>query len=495
MRLSASARPWLILALALAVALLFWPSSQVLYEQWTDFINITFTHGWLILAVCVWLVVRERAALVAAPARPWPLAQLALVGAVLAWLVCYRASIQDLHITVFPALFWLAVAAAFGWPVARLLLFPSAFFLFALPSWAQLGNTLQELTVIAMHGFLALTGPAAVISGDVIHIPNGSFVIEEGCSGLHFMIVGLAVAALHGELRRDPWRTRLAQLGLMAVLALIANWVRVYTVIEAGYLSNMRNYLVSVSHYWFGWGVFAVALVAFFWLTTWLTAPAQEPVQAPVTAAPAPAAPRDLHGFLAALALLAIAPALSLLVRAFHPPAPLGAAPFVVLAAPWSATPPGSNSAWWPEFAGADDTEYLEIHRDGEAPIEVFRVRYRSQHQGAELVGSSSSLLGAHLRWRGQAVRSSAAGTFLETEAAEAGDERSLIWWRYDIAGRSFVHGLPCQLWYGVNALFWNPPSSLLALRTACHGDCAKARARLQELLATGALRPPATGS
>jgi len=24
-----------------------------------------------------------------------------------------------------------------------------------------------------------------LISGDTIHIPNGTFVIEEGCSGLH----------------------------------------------------------------------------------------------------------------------------------------------------------------------------------------------------------------------------------------------------------------------------------------------------------------------
>ena len=58
----------------------------------------------------------------------------------------------------------------------------------------------------------------------------------------------------------------------MAALALLANWLRVYTVIEAGYLTDMHHYLVSVSHYWFGWGVFALALVAFFWLSTWLPA-------------------------------------------------------------------------------------------------------------------------------------------------------------------------------------------------------------------------------
>jgi exosortase len=482
----------MILVLAVVVAAVFWPSTVVLIQQWSDFVNITFTHGWLILAVCVWLTMQGGRAIAAAPVRPWPLAQIALVLAVIAWLVCYRASIQDLHLTLFPVLFWLAAAAAFGWPLARLLIFPVAFFCFALPSWAQLGNPLQELTVLAVRLLLSVTGPSAVISGDVIHIPNGSFRIEEGCSGLHFMIVGLAVAALHGELRRDPWRTRLMELGLMAVLALLANWVRVYTVIEAGYLSNMRNYLVSVSHYWFGWGVFAVALIAFFWLTTWLTpttgavAPADE---AAVTPTPAADARAELKGLGLAIVLLAILPAASALARAAHPPAALGGAPFVVLAAPWSASPPTFDSAWWPDFEGADDTEYLEVQRAQDPPIEVFRVRYRMQYQGAELVGGSSSLLGAKLRWRGEQRRTSAAGVFEETEVAEKDDARSLIWWRYNIAGRAFVQPLACQLWYGLNATLWSPPASLIALRAPCRGDCRQARASLNELISTGALR------
>ena len=183
-----------------------------------------------------------------------------------------------LHITVFPALFWLAAAAAFGWPVARRLIFPGR-----RSSTSPFPPGHSSLTRCSRspcwrcERFSASPARTPQIDGALIHIPNGSFVIEEGCSGLHFLIVGLAVAALHGELRGDPPRTRLAQLALMTGLSLLANWVRVYTVIEAGYLTDMRSYLVSVSHYWFGWGVFAVALVAFFWLSTWFS-PAAAPV-------------------------------------------------------------------------------------------------------------------------------------------------------------------------------------------------------------------------
>jgi exosortase len=444
----------------------------------------------------VYLVWRERAAIARAAVEPWPLAQLALACAVLAWLVCWYASIQDLHITIFPAVFWLAVAAAFGWPIARLMFFPVAFFAFALPSWAQLGNPLQELTVLAMQLFLGMTGPHAVISGDTIHIPNGSFVIEEGCSGLHFMIVGLAVAALHGELRRDPWRTRLAQLALMAGLALLANWVRVYTVIEAGYLSDMRNYLVSVSHYWFGWGVFAVALVAFFWLSTWLTtaqaapaAPAEAPpplAAAPLPATPLPATPK--RGFLIAVLLLLVLPGASLLARHAHPPAPLSGAPFLTLKSPWSALTPVGGSFWLPEFEGADDNEYLTAVSPEGATIEVFRTRFISQRQGAELVGESSSLLGRHLRDRGERLVDSPHGRFRETEAADPAGARSLIWSRYEIAGRPLVMPLAEQLWYGLNALVWNPSADVLAFRAECRGDCEDARRLLDGLMRNATL-------
>jgi len=486
-------RLWMIFALALLVTFVCWPSAQVLYGQWTDFVNITYTHGPLILAVCLYLVWRERGAIARAPVEPWPLAQLALAGAVLAWLVCDYASIQDLHITIFPAVFWLAIAAAFGWPIARLMFFPVAFFGFALPSWAQLGNPLQELTVVAMQVFLGMTGPHAVISGDTIHIPNGSFVIEEGCSGLHFMIVGLAVAALHGELRRDPWRTRLAQLALMAGLALLANWVRVYTVIEAGYLSDMRNYLVSVSHYWFGWGVFAVALVAFFWLSTWLTpaeAASQEASVAPLPSPP-PVTANPAAGFVIAVLVLLALPGASFLARRSHPPAALSSAPFLTLKAPWSALTPVGGSFWLPEFEGADDNEYLTAVSPAGATIEVFRTRFISQRQGAELVGESSSLLGRHLRDRGERLVDSAHGRFRETEAVDPAGAHSLIWSRYEVAGRPLVRGLAEQLWYGLNALVWNPPADLLAFRAECRGDCADARRVLDELLQNASLQSP----
>ena len=482
MQVAPRQRLWLIALLACAVALVYWPSSVFLYQKWSDTAEKTYTHGWLILLICVALVIRARGELAAAPTQPAPLARLALVGAILAWLVCYRASIESLEVALLPVIFWLAATAVFGGAVGRLLLFPVAYLYFALPIWYS--TPLKDLTVLAMHGLLRITGPAALFTGDVIHIPNGAFRIEEGCSGVHFMIVGLAVAALYGEQERDPWRIRAWQLGLMAVLAVLANWVRVYTVIEAGYLTDMQSYLVRVSHYGFGWAVFAATLVVFFVLVSRF-GPATVPAAAPLAASPADPHPRLLHGASVA-ALLVLLPALSAGARLAHPAPPAPGAAGVDAPASWHALPVDLHSAWLPVFAGADELRRQAFGNSAGATVEVLSVVYRTQRQGAELVGETSSILGDELQPHAERVVGSPGGAFRETEVADRTGVHSLIWWRYQVAGRNLVEPFAQQLWYGINAIIWNPPAALIALHTACAVDCNSARRTLGEFVAAG---------
>jgi hypothetical protein len=275
----------------------------------------------------------------------------------------------------------------------------------------------------------------------------------------------------------------------MAVLALLANWVRVYVIIEAGYLTNMQNYLVRVSHYWFGWGVFALALVAFFWLTTWFTnAVVSEPEPKFRWPSVSASARAQVAGLVTVAFLLAAFPALSLLLREQHPPAPLTMTPLATGRPPWSFVPPRAYSFWVPSYPGADQTDAVAAQDGAGRTVELFRARYRAQAQGAELVGGSSSLIGRYLRYRGEQSATSAHGTFQETEVADPIGDRSLIWWRYEIGGRVFLVPLASQLWYGMNALFGNPLSTVVALRAECRGDCAEARAALQAFLASASI-------
>ena len=488
MQVSPYQRLYWIAALACVTALVYWPSTSFLYGKWVEKISLTYTHGWLIFLICIALVVRSRRELAAAPVQPSVRAAVALAAAIVVWLISYRASIEGLEVPLQPLIFWLAVTAAFGWKVGRVLLFPVAVLYFAQPIWY--GAPLQALTVWVMRGALALTGPPALVEGDVIHLSNATFIIEEGCSGLHFMIVGLAVAVLYGEQRHDSWPVRARQLAFMAVLAVLANWVRVYTVIQAGYLTNMQSYLVRVSHYGFGWGVFAVALFVFFWLAPYLGPESPPP---PVVAVPAPpgAAERraELTGMTLAVAILLALPALNWTLRKARPAPLVHPAALLHPQPPWHGAPLDVRSAWLPIFPNADELQRRAFGTTGDDTVEVLGVAYRVQRQGAELVGESSSLLGDGLQPLAEQVVRSRAGRFHEAEVADRTGARSLIWWRYEVAGRYLVVPFIQQLWYGTNALVWQPPAGLIALRTTCHGDCTSARGTLEEFVAHSDMR------
>ncbi len=467
----------LILGMALIASLVYWPSVSVLNEAWTDFANITSTHGYLMLAVALALLFRDRRNIASAPTHPSSLACALLVTGSAAWLISFRAAIQDVHVVIYPALIGLATATAFGWRAARFLVVPLGLIYCAVPSWGELNAPLQWLTVQAVCGIMGATGLPGTAVGNVIQIPYGSIVVEGGCSGMHFLVVGIAVALLHGELRNDSLRVRSVQLGLVGALALIANWIRVYVIVLAGYLTQMRTALITVSHYWFGWEVFAVALAAFFWLAgraariPYLARPGTERV--------AMGAPfRGRAGWATAVLALVVAPGMCYALKAAGGAPAALRAQFSAIGTDWLEPAAAVQSDWHPVFPGADDSRQVAYQSLAGSRVEAFAAVYRSQHQGAELVGSGSSIIGdgSLLRAVGAKRVASSAGEFNEMRVADRSGGESLIWSRYQIGKRFFVTPLAAQLWYGAAAVASDPVSAVLALRARCLPTCDAAR-------------------
>jgi exosortase len=464
--------------MALIASLVYWPSVSVLNEAWTDFVNITSTHGYLMVAVALALLFRDRRGIAYAPPHWSPLACALLVAGSTAWLICYRAAIQDLHVVIYPALIGLATATAFGWRVARFVVVPLGLIYCAVPAWGEFNPPLQWVTVRAVRGMMWATGVPGTVVGNVIQIPYGSFEVEGGCSGMHFLVVGIAVALLHGELRNDAFRVRIAQLGLVAALAMIANWIRVYVIVLAGYLTHMRTALVTVSHYWFGWEVFAVVLAAFLWLAgrvsriPYLAAcPGTEGV-----AMGPPFRCRARWGT-AVLALVAVPGMCYALKSVAGEPTALRVR-FPAIGTDWSGPATAAQWDWHPVFPGADDSRQVAYQSLAGGHVEAFAAVYRSQRQGAELVGSGSSLTGegSPLRTVGIGRVASSAGDFNEMRVIDSSGSEWLIWSRYQIGKRFFVTPLAEQLWYGAATVASDPMSAVLALRAQCLPTCDAAR-------------------
>lgn len=169
-----------------------------------------------------------------------------------------------------------------GWPIFlgfilgkeyfyRLLL-PTMLVIMAFPVWYLLIPLLQILTVKAVTICLSLINIPIFIQTYFIYIPNGIIHIAEGCSGLKYFQSAIAISIIMNLLHQNNWR-KIIILGLCsAVLAIIANWIRVLILVLVGHYSGIDHPLMT-DHDNLGWVIFAAAaLLPLFFIDRKLSA-------------------------------------------------------------------------------------------------------------------------------------------------------------------------------------------------------------------------------
>lgn len=468
------------------VAVLYWPDTAALFRYWLHQ-DVNARSGILISILCGFLFFRVRERFERVPIAPAPWAGLPLMACAAASLICWRAGILTLQLFFLPPILWLTILCLFGWPAARAGAFAIGFLYFAMPGWDVFRPSLQHLTAGVVSVLGPLLGLPVVMSGMDAHLPAGvTFTITPACSGAEFLSVGLAIAALYGELEQASLRRRAGLLGGMLLLALVSNWLRVILILTIGYLSHMRNPLATRDHVALGWVVFACALLLFIWMVGRLGAAApDEPAAAAHGAAPA-TLHRGRAGWrhgMAAMGLLAV-PAIfygMLLAagtradgRAFELPAGR---------TPWQGPLTSVDPLWQPEFVGAHAQRRAGYHRADGHTVEVVAIGYPKQTQGAQILNGGNSLLGSQGLVMEAVSLVDDGIPHSEVIAIDPRGRRSLIWSVVDIGGRLFGEPLLSQLWYGARSVVGVPYSALFTVRTPCDVSCDDARALLADFL------------
>lgn len=463
-----------------AAAILYWPSAVALNTLWGSN-SATFHDGYLALLVCFWLIVRERGRLNQAPLHPMPIALVPLAVLSFGWLWAWRSAIQQAHVELLPLLMFAAVVAALGWRAARIVAFPVGYLYFAMPIWAPLNGLLQELSA-KMNGLLVwMAGLPAYMQGNLIQLPWGTIEIAGGCSGLNTFVVGLALGALYGKISEASTGRRLLLLGVMGVLALIDNWVRIFVITAVAYATRMQSSLVR-HHIWFGWVLFALTFAAFlWWAERWCVADdlkrSVEPSASHENPAPSKSRRTTRIAMVMTFVALAVLPLLSYGMDWARGNEPLVRIQWPVPALGWKGPRPSRSSVWDPNYVNASG-ESLVQYTDPANEVQAYTVVYRIQTQNGKLFGYWNTVLGDPKRLRALSRRivSSPSGHWREIVAIDRDGQRSLIWLRYRIGNRFFVDPLLAQLWYGLEALVRPPLSSLTALRAICRPDCKSAQ-------------------
>ena len=474
--------PWnapLAIALGTLVltAGLFWPTSIEIADLWQDTVRRRYTHGWLVLGIAVWLIWRDRARLraieMAPPSFGWCVVAIGSVG----WLVGFNAGLLAMTMLALPLLALATIWAAGGSGLAGRVAFPVLYLYFAFPVWEMINPLLQSVTALVNVWLTRIAGIPVTMEGNVIQIPAGSFEIAGGCSGLHFFIVALAIAALQGELDRDDWRTRWLLLGIAGVLALVTNWLRVFIIIVAGQLTDMQHFLVRVDHYYFGWFLFVFALGLYLYLSS--RVPRRSRKESSSMPPGAASSGRVLIFTVLSLAALASGP-----VWSFAETGP--AAQPAELAPPslrgW--TGPGLNlTDWHPVFANSDEEFLVSYHDESGGDVALYHAVFFSQRQGKELRGYGNSVLGEHYQQkeihRRELVVPGGVVAVTEQLAAGAGQYDLLVWSLFAVDGNPDTMDFASQLAYGIRSLRQSPIASVVAFAAECRPDCDSARRSL----------------
>jgi len=197
-------------------------------QWWTD---EDMGHGFVVPAVILWIVWRERSRWRALPMQwsSWGFVMLA-VGAMLQLMGALGAGLFASSVA-----FLITIAGSVlcfgGIPLLRAWTFPFLVALFMLPKLAVVYNQvtlpLQLLATRIAAGMLSIAGIQVIREGNILDVAGHRISVVEACSGIRYLLSLGFVAVVFAYLAdAKPWM-RIALLAASIPVAILANALRV----------------------------------------------------------------------------------------------------------------------------------------------------------------------------------------------------------------------------------------------------------------------------
>lgn len=240
---------------AVFLVLALWTEWATFFSLWYE--SLIYNHGFIVLAGTLFLLYKRRNTLSQLRPQSSLFALVGLSGSIVALILAQTGDIRiiQLFVTPFVLLFW-------GWAIwgkafAKTAGGPIMLLLFAVPFWDDFSPPLQHITVFFNEILLNVADVPAEIKEFYIILEVGVFLVEGGCSGIRYLIVGLFLATFYGQLFYHSHLKTFSLILIAAFLSMLANWIRVFGIILAGHYTNMETSLVE-DHELFGWIVFVI---------------------------------------------------------------------------------------------------------------------------------------------------------------------------------------------------------------------------------------------
>ncbi|MDX2507686.1 MAG: EpsI family protein [Gammaproteobacteria bacterium] len=479
-----------IITLLLLTFVLYQQSILYLVGKWNQLEGGDYGHGYLILAISIYLIFYNRQRLRALIPCLEYRAIVAVVLASILWMMAALVGIEILQIVALLPLVLSIVWALSGSRVTRILVFPVLYIGFAIPVWFPLTPLLQELTADAVFWSIRVMEIPALRIENMIVLPSGKLSIEEACAGMRYLMAALILGSLYAYLNYVTFYSRLIIVLVSAVAAVLANILRVFIVVYLAYTTDMQHPLVS-DHVTLGWYLFGGLVVVLLVLEAqlhrkWLHNP-NETLDNVVREQP-PCNKGKLQYISFVLIVAIFISAAPITVFWMSKPSQFDSYPVQIIlpssAGEWTATDANEDD-WTPQYRGA--IAHKMVYNDkNNHEIQLYLGLYAVQRQGEELINVLNRISDDKI-WRimyQKAKLYNIGGQQVLEQLLKKNDgSQRLVWYWYRVAGQNTVNKYQAKALQVLGLLKGKQQSSIVAIATKLDDEPESARKILGQFI------------
>ena len=202
------------------------------WRAWNPETN--YEHAKLILPIAAFIIWWERDKLKKAPPGSSPWGWLFIAFGLFLYFAAARTVQARVALTSVPFLLFGIILYAWGWSVARVLLFPIAFLLFMVPLnfVAQATTKLQFFETGIATAICNLIGIHVHAIGTLVQSADNSFhfEVDEGCSGIRSLMAIAMLAAVYGHFALNHLWKKIVIFGAAILFAIVGNAGRLVSI-------------------------------------------------------------------------------------------------------------------------------------------------------------------------------------------------------------------------------------------------------------------------
>lgn len=203
------------------------------HEAWNE--GNDLEHGPLILPGAIVVAWLQREAFAAAVKRTSWIGLIPLLAGIVIFVIAARAQQARYALVALPILIVGCVWFLWGWPTARVAVFPCLLLLFMVPIGFILGHTepLQRLVASVVTGISNLVGIGVDRDGVNLIAKDRSFqcAVAGGCSGIRSLIAMTMLSLLYAHFNERVLWKKCAIFAMTLPFTVLGNIVRVFTIV------------------------------------------------------------------------------------------------------------------------------------------------------------------------------------------------------------------------------------------------------------------------